>query len=562
MPRIRELRLHAPSYPSLLESSDVDGGSSVAVLTYLRRILDALDHPELVHMILHYLLAMQEAQTKKPQTPMSPILARRRSSLILMTEPADEDDRMNPSLFNLVDLVLSSVASTNPQTVISALKLVSVILSKNHNYAVGTLVKTVEIPTKEPQRTHGALNAEVAAYLALAEDMGGESGLDEAYEGHLKDVQSALESHQCSRQLLLRESAGSVPDYFSQSRPGPVQQHEILHQDLLLSRLADLLSTFLTNSVETNLALTEAFSTLGVCAQVKLESWLALDPVYYQFDDQQALEEQSEMLHRIFLARREPSWQSDRAPVLLRLITSLSEQLSALRTQIPDLEAHITSRKQAFRVHEEITEAMRATPQIRASRPQTETPSGSWTPQIPRHVLESSTPASSRSMSPSARGRAGQDSLRAATGSPAAKRSLGASPAPSSSRGRSVAAGDSGRSIDDALLADVVGNMALVTEAEGVKKKVRFTRFADGSTTVEYIQGKDKGGSRDQQKTASDDVQGPDGDKEMNEKAVASVKEVSLSHVLTNAVILQEFVLELVALLQVRASLFGEVKFA
>ncbi|KAK5198523.1 hypothetical protein LTR16_006314 [Cryomyces antarcticus] len=35
-------------------------------------------------------------------------------------------------------------------------------------------------------------------------------------------------------------------------------------------------------------------------------------------------------------------------------------------------------------------------------------------------------------------------------------------------------------------------------------------------------------------------------------------REVSLSHVLTNAVLLQEFVLEIVAVLQVRASLFEE----
>ena len=38
-------------------------------------------------------------------------------------------------------------------------------------------------------------------------------------------------------------------------------------------------------------------------------------------------------------------------------------------------------------------------------------------------------------------------------------------------------------------------------------------------------------------------------------------KEVSLSHVLTNVIILQEFILELVAIVQVRASIFGEVEF-
>lgn len=38
-------------------------------------------------------------------------------------------------------------------------------------------------------------------------------------------------------------------------------------------------------------------------------------------------------------------------------------------------------------------------------------------------------------------------------------------------------------------------------------------------------------------------------------------KETTLSHLLTNIVILQEFILELAAIIQVRASLFGEVQF-
>ena len=40
------------------------------------------------------------------------------------------------------------------------------------------------------------------------------------------------------------------------------------------------------------------------------------------------------------------------------------------------------------------------------------------------------------------------------------------------------------------------------------------------------------------------------------------VRDATLLHIVTNVVILQEFVLELVALMQVRASLFNEIKFA
>lgn len=39
------------------------------------------------------------------------------------------------------------------------------------------------------------------------------------------------------------------------------------------------------------------------------------------------------------------------------------------------------------------------------------------------------------------------------------------------------------------------------------------------------------------------------------------IREASLLHIVTNVVILQNFVLELVALMQVRASLFNEVRF-
>jgi len=47
-----------------------------------------------------------------------------------------------------------------------------------------------------------------------------------------------------------------------------------------------------------------------------------------------------------------------------------------------------------------------------------------------------------------------------------------------------------------------------------------------------------------------------------NKSEEDNIREASLLHIITNVVILQEFVLEVVALMQVRASLFGEVKFA
>jgi len=56
---------------------------------------------------------------------------------------------------------------------------------------------------------------------------------------------------------------------------------------------------------------------------------------------------------------------------------------------------------------------------------------------------------------------------------------------------------------------------------------------------------------------AEDTVAGAETDEQQDD-----IREASLLHIITNVVVLQEFVLELVALLQVRASLFSEVKFA
>ncbi|KAF2497730.1 hypothetical protein BU16DRAFT_482925 [Lophium mytilinum] len=533
-------------YPSLLESSDMDGGSSVAVLTYLRRILDALDHPELVHMILHYLLALPESSDRRPRTPRSPVALQRRKSLMLLSQPDNDDDRMNPSLFNLVDLILTSADSKNPQTVISALKLMTVILSKNHSYAVGTLLKVLDIHHIEPQRTVGALDAEMEAYLSLATSIAGEAGLDEAYDSHLKDTLSHLESHPCSVRMLSLADAGlHSPDFFAIDGPREVNLHYILPEDPLLRSLLHLLSQFFTNDVETNLAITEAFCQLGACAKLRLEGWLSVEPSRYQFSPESEQEQEEESAedfnHDIHLANRHPKWTSQSAPALLSCLSLLQSQIEVMRTDIPDFEQHLANRKQAFRVHEEITEAMKSTTsQSKSTRPSTELPTGTWTPQIPKHVLESSaTP--SRSQSPRGR-KEGLDP----TGSPTPSSRLGGqtligSPAPS--RGLSPMPAPKGQR-QTTLMADVFSNLAEVADAEALKQRITFRRRSSDDR-FEVVP-----------KLAPEEPQ--DGE----EKGEEEVKDASLGHVLTNVVILQEFVLELAALLQVRASLFEEVRFA
>jgi len=61
-------------------------------------------------------------------------------------------------------------------------------------------------------------------------------------------------------------------------------------------------------------------------------------------------------------------------------------------------------------------------------------------------------------------------------------------------------------------------------------------------------------GTETEDGSADADKEDEDADDEKEEE-----KTVSVSHILTNVIILQEFLLELAALVQVRAGLFGEV---
>lgn len=541
-------------YPSLLESSDADGGSAVAVLTYLRRILDALDHPELVHMILQYLLALLDYTASSPKMPRSPAAVKRRQSLILLNAPDKEDDRLNPSLFNLVDLVLGSTASRNPQTVIAALKLTTVILSKNHGYALGSLVKVMHIHHKEPHRTVGSLNIELESYINLAIDLAGMDGVDDAYDNYLKDTLSALESHPCSlKTIALPPTSPKSPGYFDSAEPTAmdVDPHYLVPEDPLFQSIIDLLLRFITNDIETNLALTEAIISLGTCSQLRLEGWLSVDPADYHFEDDglEPTQFSSENLRAMYMAERLPTWNPSATPQLLACLQQLQAQVEALRGDIPDWDDHVAHRKNAFRFHEEMNEALKmSTPQAKPVRQSSDTPAGTWTPQIPKHVLDSSaTP--SRTQSPRGRKEALSESKNTPATSPAPSRLGGQAIVGSPSRALSPLPAPNASKRQTTLFSDIDANIAGLKNAEFYKRRIRFRRPA-GSQTVEVMLSKYQPPPKD-----SDDI--PEAEEEEDD-----TREASLMHIITNVVILQNFVLEIAALMQVRASLFNEVKYA
>lgn len=542
----------------------------MAVLTYLRHILDALDHPELVHMILQYLLALLDYTSETPRNPRSPAALKRKQSLMLLNAGKEEEDRLNPSLFNLVDLILGSTSSKSPQTITSALKLSSVILSKTHGYALGSLVKVMNIHHKEHYRTVGSLNKELDLYLSLAIDIAGQEGVDGAYENYLKDTLGALETHPCSLKSILQAAVPiKGPGYYDAPEPvaKEVDPHYLLPEDPLFQSLLDLLLRFLTNDVETNLALTETIMSLGSCSQLRLEGWLSVDPADYQFETSELdpTSFSNDNIRDMYMAERAPIWDTSSAPQLLACLQQLQSQVDALRNDITDWDEHISNRKNAFRFQDEMLEASKtSTPQVKPNQRQmsdTPAPAGTWTPQIPKHVLDNPT-TPSRTQSPRGRKEALSEQRGTPTASPAPSRFGGQTLIGSPSRGMSPLPAPIASKRQTTLFADIDANLASVKNSHLLKRRIGFKRKA-GERSVEVLLSKYQPPPPDQPEEVREGEEQEGEQKEVPEvQEEDDFREASLMHITTNVVMLQDFVLEIVALMQVRASLFGEVRFA
>ncbi|CZR69262.1 uncharacterized protein PAC_19162 [Phialocephala subalpina] len=566
-------------YPSLLESSDVDGGSSVAVLTYLRRILEALDHPDMIHLILHYLLALPDTTPAPTGSRASVSAARKRKSMDLATMmmATQVDTSSTPALFNLVDLIQGGLRSPNEQTISVTLQLVSVILRRHHRYAVTTLLWTSQVLSDGPVRPVGAHEMEMDFILSLAGGIGGDDNFDEVYENHVKDCMAILESHPCSITLVAPKSAGGTTKFPGATAtipgaPRDIRPHTLRPEDPMLKTLLSVMATFFINSIETNLSLTGAVVDLATCGFMRIDGWLLPDPSKYVFEDDDdeteepislglgdSIEEQERaQLRNLKKARRTLNWSKSQIPAFLAQLKTLVEQVTTYRTDIPRFDDLLQQRREAFQAASSAT----ATPVPALS---TRLPSPTHIPGT-RHPLPLQLPTRTPQPRKSSSGLSGGYGFATPT------TSRGAVPPPqfpmnmdSASRGHShsrafspspLRAGDPRNgvpasqaaafaAIDQSILARKVG----LPPAKGAVPPIPFPNLkavADEGSKEGSVQ--DDGsvsGTEEKEKQVEGEEQ----------------KLVSVNHILTNVIVLQEFLLELAALVQVRAGLFGEVRY-
>ncbi|KAI1821868.1 Retinoic acid induced 16-like protein-domain-containing protein [Xylaria intraflava] len=606
-------------YPSLLQSSDVDGGSSVAVLTYLRRILESLDHPDMINLILHYLLALPDPDASS-QSASEPAVsaARKRKSMDLATMMASKvESSYSPLLFNLVDLVHSCLKSENAQTVCVTLQLVATILKRHHRYAIVTLLHTELVDPSISQRTMGAHQQEVEFLMTLAGTVGGHDNFDELYENILKDTMTRVEGHPCSLKLVAPKVSThnhrlpALPDSLP-GAPRDVPPHTLSPEDRLLHNVLDIMEQFFINPVETNLSATETILDLAVCGYIAIEGWLLRHPRNYLFDEESdeplsipnlasSPFKELEKLQAISKCRRRPKWQRSTLPRILLVLETLADQVVAFRGSIPRFDELMQQRREAFQTADAIVpnqQNVRTSSTTRATAADLSSHGGSRSasPARPsalegfqRIFSDLSTPT--RSGSP--RGR--KEAMRSpATGSTKSSSHLATTPTTNpipvppkdhTSSHENPAKSGLARSFSPSSHDEpALGSSSTVAEIQvagfaaadqGVlSKRVGLPKLSVEPIPLDFDRDKpdrNENLDHDENREADDDIDPTEAQVAVDEdeieenpefRELPKEKDASISHIITNVTIYQSFLLELTSLIQVRAGLFNEVKFA
>ncbi|KAJ5129928.1 uncharacterized protein N7515_005967 [Penicillium bovifimosum] len=408
--------------------------------------------------------------------------ASRRKSLNVLAALASEAAKPSPSLFNLRDLALLGLQSSNRQTVLATLRLLATVLQRHHPFA-RALIHT--IPTQPAQqRPVGALNAELEQLLAMATSLVDDPTLNESYDNYVADATCVLESRLCLPVSSMDEE--------DETLHLPLQLRQ---DDPLVQALFGCLDTFFTNSVIVNLALTGVFMSLASSHLFSLDGWLLVDPNHYDPPSSEENEDEIDYRSRAYQA---PNWPATAAPTLTLTLQRLVDQVRQWQREIPDFEVLVAARRELL--HQENSPR---TPD--RSREPSEPPVPSRSRSRPSY------PGSPDPSTPASRGRSSYQVN---------------SPSVSSTRGRDSLS----------IPPDSRGSSNARTVAAEALRQRLATPFPPASADPPST------GEGSNTEDAKDD----------------DAPFATLGHVLTNVVILYEFLLELSAVVQVRGSLFEE----
>ncbi|KAK6437380.1 hypothetical protein LTR95_006428, partial [Oleoguttula sp. CCFEE 5521] len=276
----------------------------------------------------------------------SPTALKRRQSLLFITAPKNPEDSVEPALFNLVDLIRSSLTSSNAQTVYAALRLSTTILVRQPRYAFSTLLSVQPATSQDLTRTAGALQLEIGKYAQIAASLH-DQALDDAFIDLVDDGRTAIEAQ------LPDPTSGTQFDEAASNRC------TLPSGDNFMRLVSAQLNTFWTNSIDVNLAVTQALASVALCTTLCLNGYFCLDPAHYAYAEPQhavirrswqkhLTNDEDDDLGALEKDHRTPIWPDDHAahlPRLYSILLSLTAELDGTRQDVPNLDQLISGRK-------------------------------------------------------------------------------------------------------------------------------------------------------------------------------------------------------------------------
>lgn len=542
-------------YPSLLESSDT-GGSTVAVLTYLRHMFESVDHPDLVRLTVQYLFGIGKVNGNFEETTKSLTAARRRKSADLVAHLAAAGDQLSPGLFNLVDLILAGLLSMSQQTVNATLLLLSTMLRRQQHRVSSFLFRIRSVRSTDAQRTVGGQVKEIENFLTLAENLTRFRDLETSFETYLYDNRTMLEVHSCSLQLLSLPAA-QVPMTAESTQDEPTKPHILSTEDPILRNLINLMEKFFHNDVETNLSLSKVLIDLATCGHMRLEGWLLTDPEKYWYSDIRADETEdtpltsgadtASLLQQIARNRRVPSWGASALSPVFKTLDMLVHQVEAFRQEIDDFDKYLLECRAIIEPPEGTGSIHGPNTRLKAQDSPRISPSPSRSLGGIGSITERLRPersGASESRTHSPRGR--QPDLPSVPTLVSRLGFLRQSPGRTSSSTRPRSYSPSPLRRDAVLSAPPPRLGRLVPPiSAAMRTKIIVPDRGRIPTSGQASQGSSvRSESTDSAITAH-----------------SASRAVSLGYLLTHVIILQEFILELAALVEVRGTMFGEVRY-
>ncbi|KZP11999.1 hypothetical protein FIBSPDRAFT_961810 [Athelia psychrophila] len=436
---VRRIFLENVLYPTVLECSDADG-SAVAVMSYIEIMIRTLEPGALSDLLVSFLVSEDNDEVDRPpqQRHMAMMnlggapprsksgvekhhkLRRRKSSaMVLLEMEAPESSRHSEYFtsmgrFNLKDLLLSNLRSTNQPTAAAALQLLQCMLLRHCQLCVERVLvvfydpKATSFPEPamlpppvnqtsgplddddddeefvypgaendkplistpsgpvfyQPDTTYNTHEREMGLYLTLVSRVDpshNEDAFSTGYDHYLRDAVISIQNQTC---FYLEETAESRAK----------MKHRLNAHDPILASMLDSLRKFFSNTPEFNISLTGLLATLAICPDRSLAGWLTFgtndaqpanvsagdtglladsdgDDRSIDFRIEEELATESHVLPASSVDERS-------RPIIHTIFHGLVAQLERYRQLVTNFDQYLLERRQGLLFSENLTDAL------------------------------------------------------------------------------------------------------------------------------------------------------------------------------------------------------------